>query len=155
MKKLLTKKYLKIVIPVGFIIVVLLLFINFKDLLVAKGEQSKIEAISKELSKEPANKVHPPEYFDEDTIYDIMHKMANSKIVAGDDQIWGTLPMDKKKIEVLKQAVEKIGYSDRAYLLEILNRWEKGDFSRCVEEHNYLWNKLDGTIGQAVRLKEE
>lgn len=154
MKKIFTKKYLKIAIPIGFIFVILLLFINFKDSFEAKVQQDKIEAISEKLSKGSSNELKPPKYFEETNIYDIMHKMANSKIIAKDGQVWGALPMEKSKIIVLKQTVEKIDYPDREYLLEVLDRWENGDFSQCVEEHNYFWNKLNGTIGEAIKLKE-
>ena len=28
--------------------------------------------------------------------------------------------------------------------VEILNRWEKGDFSQAVEEHDYMWEQAGG-----------
>ena len=40
-------------------------------------------------------------------------------------------------------------------MLEVLTRWENNDFSQAVEEHNYFWRKLGGTVGKAISLKEE
>jgi hypothetical protein len=62
--------------------------------------------------------------------------------------------MKKDLIAGLKGTIENINYPDRDYLLEVLSHWEKGDFSDCVEEHNYFWNKLDGTKGEAYKLRD-
>lgn len=41
-------------------------------------------------------------------------------------------------------------------LFSIINRWEKGDFSQTVEEHNFLWNLEGGDTGKATeRLSPE
>ncbi|WP_459500853.1 DUF6241 domain-containing protein [Bacillus sp. C1] len=48
-------------------------------------------------------------------------------------------------------------------MLDILERWEKGDFSQAVGEHNYIWEREGGENvgeigGEAIRLatqKEE
>ena len=40
-------------------------------------------------------------------------------------------------------------------MLEVLTRWENNDFSNAVEEHNYFWKKLGGTIGKATSVKEQ
>jgi len=63
--------------------------------------------------------------------------------------------MEKEEIQNLKSIVEKINYEDREKLLDILNRWEKGDFSQADKEHNYVWEKLGGTIGRAVGIKAD
>lgn len=88
----------------------------------------------------------------EDTIYEIMHKMANTKIEA--DAIWGKMEITADKLDSLIKVVEKQNWSDKDKLLTILNRWKSGNFSKCVDEHNYLWGKLGGTMGKAQRLKK-
>lgn len=123
---------------------------NFK----AKQNQKEIRSISLELTKETSSELKSVDYYSEVHIYDIMHRMANSKIEAKDGQIWGELPMDKAEIQALKKTIEKIDYWDRDYLLEVLDRWENGDFSKCVEEHNYLWHNLGGTVGEADDIRE-
>jgi len=45
--------------------------------------------------------------------------------------------------------------SDRERLLEILEGWKAGDFRRGVAEHNYLWEALGDTVGEAYELREQ
>lgn len=80
--------------------------------------------------------------------------MSNTKIIAEDNQIWGRISMDPEYIVSLKRLIEKVNYEDKDYMLEVLTRWENNDFSNAVEEHNYFWKKLDGTIGKATSVKE-
>jgi len=157
MKKFFTKNTskTKIAILIGLIIGIVLLITPFLINLSLFAKQHEIKSISQELSKDPSGELKPAKYYDESNIYDIMHKMANSKIIAKDGQVWGRLPMNKKEIQTLEQTVEKIDYPDREYLLRVLNNWESGDFSNCVTEHNYVWNKLGGTIGEAYKLKNK
>lgn len=89
---------------------------------------------------------------DLNSLYTDMHEMANTKIVARDGEIWGLEPMTKGNIDILKQAVKDLNINDNG-INEILDRWSKQDFTKCVDDHNYVWNKLDGTIGEAVRLR--
>jgi len=87
-------------------------------------------------------------------IFNTMHKIANSKIVAKDGLIWGEIQPTQAVVDGLIKDVNNTGYEDKNYLLEILNRWKNDDFSKCVEEHNYLWNKLGGEVGKAKSLRE-
>lgn len=118
-------------------------------------EQSKREkeAASKEEQEKENKELISPEDSPEDAIYDAMHKMANTKIVAEDGQIWGEIPIDKESIKKVRDIVEKVAYEDRDYILEVLNRWDKGDFSQVVDEHNYFWAKLGGNVGKAVSAR--
>ena len=36
--------------------------------------------------------------------------------------------------------------------VEILNRWEKGDFSQAVEEHDYMWEQAGGESGKSKKI---
>jgi len=90
-----------------------------------------------------------PEY----VILDRMHRMANSKIVADDGKVWGTLEPEWKRINALIIYIQGERYKDKKKLLDILERWSKNDFSNAVEEHNYLWKQLGGTVGKASKLK--
>lgn len=83
--------------------------------------------------------------------YEKVHHMANTIIIANDGQVWG-------KAEITKEAVNKIindlkGNDD--YLSNELEKWANKDFSNGVEVHNYVWDKLDGSIGKAKALNEE
>jgi hypothetical protein len=72
----------------------------------------------------------------ESSIYDELHRMINTKIVA--DQIWGKIEITEEKVNALIKEVSSSNYHDKEILLEMLYNWKKGDFSNAVKEHNYL-----------------
>jgi len=120
-----------------------------KDDMVSNTEFNKVvKTTSTGFVYEPKDKV---EVRDEYKIYDDMHKMANTKIVA--DAVWGRLDMEEERINKLIIEVLNSEYDDKEKLISILKNWKSGDFTHCVEEHNYFWAKLDGSIGQATALK--
>lgn len=123
---------------------------NFK----AKSNISEIKKLDKELSEESSESIKDDEYYPVEDIYDILHRMSNTKINAVDNQIWGKIEITTENISNIKGLIEKVDYSDKDYMLEVLNRWENNDFSNAVEEHNYFWKKLGGTVGKATSLKE-
>lgn len=123
----------------------------------AKKNQKEIEALAEEIKDEKdttEETLKPVDYYDEAKIYDIMHRMANTKIIAEDNKIWGELPMKADDIKNLQAIITSVNYEDREYLLEVLNRWINEDYSMAAEEHNYFWEKLGGTIGKAIGVKE-
>lgn len=120
----------------------------------AKSNISEIEKINVEISKDENPEIKDSEYYPIENIYDIIHRMSNTKIIAEDNQIWGRISMDPEYIASLKSLIEKVDYENKDYMLEVLSRWENNDFSQAVEEHNYFWKKLGGTIGKAISLKE-
>lgn len=95
------------------------------------------------------------DYYPAEKVYDILHRMSNTKIIAEDNQIWGKIEITPENISSLKSLIEKVNYKNKDYMLEVLTRWENNDFSQAVEEHNYFWRKLGGTVGKAISLKEE
>jgi hypothetical protein len=88
-------------------------------------------------------------------VYKLMHEMANTLIIAEDEKIWGEIPITDEVIDKLIAAINESTFDDREKLLSILQRWKNKDFSQGVEDHNYVWKKLNGNIGKAIRLKED
>jgi hypothetical protein len=86
------------------------------------------------------------DYKDEIIIYDAMHRMANSKIAAEDKDKSGRLQITKKQIEAVRIIVKQMNYPDNSYILGVLSRWEKGDFTLVNDEHNYFYNRLSEGI---------
>jgi hypothetical protein len=84
-----------------------------------------------------------------------MHAMANSKIISADDRYIGIVKIEANKVDELIAITEKSNYSDKDMLLDILYRWKDGDFRQCVDDHNYLWDKLGGEVGRAIRLMDD
>lgn len=85
-------------------------------------------------------------------VYNDIHHMANTKIVA--DKIWKKEEITEEKLNKVILEVMKSNFSDKDRLLEMLHNWKNGDFSNCVNEHNYVWTKLGGTVGKATGLKK-
>ena len=91
------------------------------------------------------------EVVDINTIYDMIHRMANTIIIAEDGNIWG-------KDEITEDNIDKVLYQLNGrdeYLDTELKKWKGLDFSNGVEVHNYVWTKLGGTIGKAKSLDEQ
>ncbi|MED3201021.1 DUF6241 domain-containing protein [Bacillus toyonensis] len=94
----------------------------------------------------------------EGVIIDSMHKMLHQKVIA--DKKIGFIVMSPENIKMLRHLLDQSDKMlDKEKYAEILNRWEKGDFSQAVEEHNYMWEQAGGeSTGKAKRLttpKEE
>ncbi|WP_426348167.1 DUF6241 domain-containing protein [Alloiococcus sp. CFN-8] len=88
-------------------------------------------------------------------VYDMIHVMANTLIIAEDGEVWGQQPITKDRIEAIMKAMEELDITDEK-LWSTLKRWEQQDFSEGVEDHNYVWKKyLDGTVGKAIKLKKD
>ena len=91
---------------------------------------------------------------EEIVVYNKMHKMINTKIVAKDGKIWGEVEVTPDKCNQLITEVSESGYPDKATLIQFLTRWKNKNFNSGVGEHNYLWDGLNGTIGKAKSLKQ-
>lgn len=87
-------------------------------------------------------------------IYNMIHEMANTKIIAEGNLIGAVKPMTKQRVERLKKAISDLKIEDKK-IIEILDRWSMQDFSQAVDDHNYIWSKyLNGTIGKAKALRK-
>lgn len=91
----------------------------------------------------------------EGEIISTMHKMVHQKVKSSEK--WGFVEMTKKEISNVKRDIENsTGFRYKMKLFSIINRWEKGDFSQTVEEHNFLWSLQGGDTGKATeRLSPE
>ncbi|MBC5995445.1 hypothetical protein EAI30_06760 [Romboutsia ilealis] len=84
---------------------------------------------------------------------DLIHSLANTIIKA--QHKWGSTEVTPKTIEIALKGVELIDDEyHRLYLRNALKKWSEGDFSNGVELHNYVWDRLDGSIGIAEELDE-
>ncbi len=88
-------------------------------------------------------------------IISTMHRMVHQKVKSSEK--WGFIEMTNKEIRGAKNAVESsTNFKYKTELLSTLERWEKGDFSQTVEEHNFLWEIQGGDTGKATeRLSAE
>ena len=79
-----------------------------------------------------------------------IHHMSHQKVAAS--QKWGHMQITQERIERLIEVVEANNYTYSRTYLDILERWQKGDFSQADEDHNRIWRLQGGTVGEATRL---
>ncbi len=150
----------------GLIIILIICFIGVGSYFIYKNI---IGQRQEKISQEPTKKqkeimdtdflkeedIKPEDLDSETEIYNMIHEMANTKIVAEDGMIWGLKPITKSRVAAVIKALEEQGIND-AKLNKIMERWSVEDFRDCVDDHNYVWGKyLDGNIGKAVKLREK
>lgn len=86
-----------------------------------------------------------------------MHEMANNYIIA--DEIRGKREMTQERLNalilILLSVKKPNNYPHKAHLLDMLSLWKQGEFFVLVNDHNYLWDALDGTIGRATGVKKD
>lgn len=145
-----------------FIVILLVLIISLSTILVlwSNGYEivnfafNKVNEITEEKDAEEKPQVGEEIVstpVDLNEIYDKVHLMANTIIVAEDGEIWGTYQITKDDLINVKNQV--LGNDD--YLYNELSKWLELDFSNAVEVHNYVWEKLGGTVGKAEKLNDE
>ena len=62
--------------------------------------------------------------------------MVHQKVKSSEK--WGFVEMTNKEISNVKRDIENsTGFQYKMKLFSIINRWERGDFSQTVEEHNF------------------
>jgi hypothetical protein len=155
------KKYEKIGLGIILLISIIFIgyyFISYKiDTKTHETDQSIEEILEKnkesldtEVSK---SKSMEPKY-----IYEMIHEMANTLIVAEDGLIYGNITINDENINramaIINQS-DSIKEDEKLVFMNILQDWKEEDFSNGVQAHNYAWNKLNGTIGRAKDLKKE
>lgn len=83
-----------------------------------------------------------------------IHEMSHQKIEA--DEKWQKydkpIPLTDNNIKRLIDVIKNHDYGAYSTYLDILNRWEKHDFSQAVQDHNAIWQLQGGTEGEATGL---
>ncbi|RKF50039.1 hypothetical protein BCY92_23725 [Bacillus wiedmannii] len=118
-------------------------------------EEEKSLKTQKVMSQQDKKVAEEKPQFSEDEIISTMHRMVHQKVKSSEK--WGFIEMTNKEIVSAKKAVESsTNFKHKSKLLATLERWEKGDFSQTVEEHNFLWEIQGGDTGKATeRLSPE
>ncbi|MBT2571651.1 DUF6241 domain-containing protein [Planococcus sp. ISL-110] len=122
----------------------------------ASGKQS-VQAPDEDAIAESTEKVEGLEYAravpedaSEKALLNMMHKMTHQKVVASEK--WGLVRMNEESIAKAKQILQDSDFNSKEDLLEIIGRWESGQFDRVDEDHNYIWNLQGGSIGRATGI---
>ncbi len=90
--------------------------------------------------------------FSEGAVQHALHHMSHQKVQA--DEKWGALQLTPERVQRLMQVVEsdREKYDHESVYLSILERWDQGDFSKAVHDHNAIWRLQNGNTGMATRL---
>ena len=120
-----------------------------KNVAVSKENESSIESSPKETSSQlqqvSSSEVEVDNGYNIEDLYYEVHLRANTIIIAENDEI------DKG---FLNETVPLLKGKDD-YLYKELLKWDDLDFSNAVEVHNYVWEKLGGTVGKAIAINED
>lgn len=84
----------------------------------------------------------------EEEVLTAMHHMSHQKVIA--QKKWGVIPMSRKNAEKVRDILNNSNFEKKAELLEIAERWVKGDYSQIQFDHNYFWSTEGGTVGRAT-----
>lgn len=90
---------------------------------------------------------------EQEDMWRTIHYMANTKIVS--ERIIGWIDITEGRIDALIREVLRSDYDDKKKLLAILYNWKVNDFSYAVDEHNYVWSRLQGEVGFATGLRRD
>ena len=91
-----------------------------------------------------------PEDAPEAAVMAMMHKMTHQKVIASEK--WGIIQMNQESISKAKKLLLASDFNSKEELLEIISRWEKGDFDQVDEDHNFIWGLQGGSIGRATGI---
>ena len=88
-------------------------------------------------------------------VQNAIHHMSHAFVWAAEKR--GHLEPTQERIDrllvVVKENSEK--YKHAKLYEEILTRWQAGDFSKAVSDHNAIWALQSGEVGKALRLFTE
>lgn len=129
-------------------IVMGVIFGAYKFLEYAEVEDKRLKE-QKVIAQKENKVVEETPRVSEDEIISTMHKMVHQKVKSSEK--WGFIEMTQKEIRNAKKAVESSkNFNYKSKLLSILERWERGEFSQTVEEHNFFWEIQGGDTGKAT-----
>jgi hypothetical protein len=86
----------------------------------------------------------------EEQVLHVIHAMSHQKVRAKEK--WRFILNTPERVDKMIEIVEANDYKYKKRYLEILYRWQEGDFSRADKDHNFVWSIQGGTIGKATGL---
>lgn len=116
------------------------------DEVVEEGEEEKVES---------QVEIEFPIDMTEADVQNAIHHMSHAKVLATEK--WSHLEPTQERIDRLLDVVKRNqNILERSNLyIGILERWQGGNFSNAVSDHNSIWDLQGGTIGEATRLLTE
>ena len=123
-----------------------------KDLTMTETIAKDGAVIEVEESLSAIEEEFPLTMTDED-IADAIHSMSHQKVISEDNEKWGKkIPLTFDRVERLLVVLIAGLFENKQTYLSILERWAEGDFSQVARDHNAIWYKQGGTIGEATGI---
>ncbi|NIK12755.1 DUF6241 domain-containing protein [Alkalibacillus almallahensis] len=127
-------------------------------------KQQEITELSKEKFKNAKNQEHLNPFGDihsqtelpENKVKDYIDHMSHQKVEANEK--WGFYLITDERIKWMIEAIQENDYKHGERYMHILRAWERDDFDRVDEQHNFIWEMQAGTFGKAtgvLSLEEE
>ena len=111
----------------------------------AASSVAKVGGAQTEISLEDTDSKH--------SILATLHKMTHQKVAAGEK--WGAVEMTDENIQKALDAVKTMNHVESDEIIEMVERWQQGDFSRIDDDHNFIWKLQGGSIGKAYGIMTE
>lgn len=93
-----------------------------------------------------------PDNLKESEIQEIIHGMSHQKVRA--DLKWGNYQITQERVARLLEVaiLNQETYQNGKTYVNILEKWEEGNFSQADKDHNAIWAILGGSVGEATGL---
>jgi hypothetical protein len=108
---------------------------------------------SNKISVEQENPFNHKKKLNEVHVANYIHWMSHQKVKA--ESKWTHYKMTPERIDWLLEKVQEAEYKHEEVYVEILTKWQNGDFSTADLDHNRVWSLLNGTIGKATGVMTE
>ncbi|RDW16029.1 hypothetical protein CWR48_17735 [Oceanobacillus arenosus] len=79
-----------------------------------------------------------------------IHGMSHQKVRA--EKKWGYYEIHPDRVKWLLEGLDVVEIANETTYRDILERWDKGDFSRVDQDHNAIWQIQNGTVGKATGI---
>ncbi|WP_339145618.1 MULTISPECIES: DUF6241 domain-containing protein [unclassified Sutcliffiella] len=113
----------------------------------SKSSGSNSIAVEKENPFKHKNKLN------EGDVQNYIHWMSHQKVKA--DSKWTHYKLTPERVDWLLQMVKEGNYEHEEVYVEILTKWQKGNFSSADLDHNRVWTLLNGNVGKAYGVMSE
>jgi hypothetical protein len=86
-------------------------------------------------------------------VQNYIHGMSHQKVKA--ESKWVHYNLTQERVEWLLEQVQNAGYQYEDIYIDILTKWQQGDFTSADKDHNRVWVLLGGTVGKATGVYTE
>lgn len=117
------------------------------------NQASSTLSTSRNIQVEQENPFDHKKKLNEVHVVNYIHWMSHQKVKA--ESKWTHYKMTPERIDWLLEKVQEAEFEHEEVYVEILTKWQKGDFATAHIDHNRVWSLLNGTVGKATGVMTE